>query len=50
MIFFTFEYSWKQLQLRDWRLRMYHGCTCVYTGSFVLDYHALYLQHFMFIE
>ena len=27
---------------------MCHGC--VYTGSFVLDYHVLYLQHFMFIE
>ena len=27
-------------------LRMCHGC--VYTGSFVLDYHALYLlQHFI---
>ena len=27
---------------------MCHGC--VYTGSFVLDYHALYLQHFVSIE
>ena len=27
---------------------MCHGC--VYTGSFVLDYHVLYLQHFMSIE
>ena len=27
---------------------MCHGC--VYTGSFVLDYHALYLQYFMSIE
>ena len=26
-------------------LRMCHGC--VYTSSFVLDCHALYLQHFM---
>ena len=23
---------------------------CLHTGSFVLDYHALYLQHFMSIE
>ena len=29
-------------------LRMCHGCA--YTGSFVLDCHALYLQHFMSIE
>ena len=29
-------------------LRMCHGC--IYTGSFVLDYHALYLQHFMSIH
>ena len=27
---------------------MCHGC--VYMGSFVLDYHALYLQHFVSIE
>ena len=26
-------------------LRMCHGC--VYKGSFVLDCHALYLQHFI---
>ena len=29
-------------------LRMCHGC--VYTGSFVLDYQALYLQHVVSIE
>ena len=29
-------------------LRMCHGC--VYTDSFVLDCHALYLQHLMSIE
>ena len=29
-------------------LRMPHGC--LYTGSFVLDCHALYLQHFLFME
>ena len=23
---------------------------CIYTGSFVLDYHALHLQHFMSLE
>ena len=27
---------------------MCHGC--VYTGGFVLDHHALYLQHFMSIH
>ena len=29
-------------------LHMCHGC--VYTGSFVLDHHARYLQHFMSIH
>ena len=29
-------------------LRLCHGC--VYTGSFVLDYHTLYLRHFMSTE
>ena len=29
-------------------LRMCHGC--VYRGSFVLDYHAVYLQRPMSIE
>ena len=38
----TFEYYWKQLNYAsDFTC---HGC--VYPGSFVLDYHALYLQHF----
>ena len=41
---FTFDYYWKQLQLPVWR----YVCVCM--GSFVLDYHALYLQHFMSIE
>ena len=27
---------------------MCHACVC--TGSFVLECHALYLQHFLFIE
>ena len=27
---------------------MCHGC--VYMESLILDYHTLYLQHFMFIE
>ena len=30
---------------------MLHMCRgCVYTGSFVLDHHARYLQHFMSIH
>ena len=45
--FLTFEYYWKQLQLRL-TLRLCHGCG--HTGSFVLDYHTVYLRHFMSTE
>ena len=41
--FLTFEYYWKQLQLRL-TLRLCHGCG--HTGSFVLDYHTVYLAAF----
>ena len=44
----TLNYYKKATSTTPLTLRMCHGC--VYTGTFVLDIHALYLQHFMCIE
>ena len=44
----TLKYYKKATSTTPLTLRTCHGC--VYTGTFVLDNHALYLQHFMCIE